>query len=275
LIGKSTSKYKPMLKSLIISMLLFLPQVKGQQQSVTADIFFLDLGIVIEPRTGNETYSHLVKAPVEDAVIRIKKIQSGAIYTTASKEALTSLDRLNNHMKELESELRLEIERLEKENTTLRTELVNFKQPKALNVSTINGEAQNQEHQNDFNQKIYTKGAIAYQKEDYKKCLEHFSALTLSRAKPKTRSNVLYWMGDAHQQIGDYANALIVLDLLLEDKSSKQKDDALAQKGLIYQKTGKTDLAKDTFSLLIHKYPKSEYVTLATLELNKSKSKQQ
>jgi len=144
-----------------------------------------------------------------------------------------------------------------------------------LNVSTINGEAQNQEHQNDFNQKIYTKGAIAYQKEDYKKCLEHFSALTLSRAKPKTRSNVLYWMGDAHQQIGDYANALIVLDLLLEDKSSKQKDDALAQKGLIYQKTGKTDLAKDTFSLLIHKYPKSEYVTLATLELNKSKSKQQ
>ena len=233
-----------MLKSLIISMLLFLPQVKGQQQSVTADIFFLDLGIVIEPRTGNETYSHLVKAPVEDAVIRIKKIQSGAIYTTASKEALASLDRLNNHMKELESELRLEIERLEKENTTLRTELVNFKQPKALNVSTINGEAQNQEHQNDFNQKIYTKGAIAYQKEDYKKCLEHFSALTLSRAKPKTRSNVLYWMGDAHQQIGDYANALIVLDLLLEDKSSKQKDDALAQKGLIYQKNRKDRFSK-------------------------------
>ena len=81
-------------KKLVLNIVLVLIVVpllmcKSQpSQAVEAEIFFLDLGIVIEPPTGKEAYSRLIEAPSQEIKIKIKKAESGAIYMAASQEML-------------------------------------------------------------------------------------------------------------------------------------------------------------------------------------------
>ena len=74
----------------------FLSIITAQSSTSISEVFFLDLGIVIEPSIGNESYNRLVKAPTEEIAFQIKKAPSGSVYMAATSEMLASLDRIND-----------------------------------------------------------------------------------------------------------------------------------------------------------------------------------
>ena len=71
----------------------------GAQESDLSEIFFLDLGIVIEPSKGSESYNRLVAKPSKEVSFKIKKVESGSVYMASSNELLATLDRINERTK--------------------------------------------------------------------------------------------------------------------------------------------------------------------------------
>lgn len=260
-----------------------------------SDIFFLDLGIVIEPVTGNEQYSRLVESPSEEVQFRINKIQSGAVYMATSQEMLGTLDRINLRIAALEQSFHSEMDRLRLENKELRGILATMQntrtlasiqppqvkevpavaeQPVEKNKPQPDVSADIPEHQPaprpKFDQSAYMAGVFAYQREDFSRALDHFSGLIIVDVSPRTRSNILYWMADAHQRLGENQQALILLESLLANGIGDRQDDALIQKGLLHRKLGEETLALQFFERLVDEYPTSEYVKLARMELKKA-----
>ena len=54
----------------------FLIGFLSAQESDLSEIFFLDLGIVIEPSKGSESYNRLVTKPSKEVSFKIKKIST-------------------------------------------------------------------------------------------------------------------------------------------------------------------------------------------------------
>ena len=290
----------------LFSLLIAVSLVCGQESS--SDVFFLDLGIVIKPKTGTETVSRAVTPPIDDANAKVSKIEGSTIYMATSSEMLASLDRINEQIRVIEESLKSKITSLEKKNRDLKTQVRDLNQrmesefsnvltyeesnskppieiPVPLtttafstpaiedlpietdfkhNKGNITGEPDG------FDEKKYIDGVIAYQREDYELCLKKFNQLHLDRSNRRTVSNILYWIADAHQQLGQYDQALQSLEKLSRSGYEQQMDDMLVQKGLIYQKIGSKDKAQKAFTLLVDSFPESEYVALAQLEINKN-----
>lgn len=272
--------------------------------ATTSDIFFLDLGIVIEPASGNETYSRLVANTSDEVKLKIKKVESGSVYMAASKEMLAALQRIQTRMDELEVSFRSEIHSLKDENSELRGMLAEFTRPPLtkpsrpgiditaveedlamLNEVTTFKETPTMKtvpkmkepkmikvvvKKPAFSTAVYMAGVIAYQKEDYKEAVRQFMTLDLSKTDISMAANILYWIADAHQQMGHYTTAINILDQLLRIPKSDRSDDALIQKGLLYRKTGQEELALEAFYTVVNQYPESDYLRLAQLELKKA-----
>ncbi len=117
-------------------------------------------------------------------------------------------------------------------------------------------------------------GVFAYQRENCKEALRHFTTIDLAGASQRTGENVLYWMADCFRTEGDYDSALILLDKLLIIENPSRAADALIQKGFIYREQGKPELAMIMFNDLVDEYPESDYVRLVTLEINKAEAYQ-
>jgi TolA-binding protein len=262
---------------------IFLIGLLNAQESDLSEIFFLDLGIVIEPAKGSEIYSRLVDKPSKEVSFKIKKVESGSVYMASSNELLTSLDRINDRIKNLESSLHSEINELRNENKQLRQDLsdiqelktqtmavaqqpeegfpvMNFGEIKEVSKETVN-----------FDHSAYMSGVFAYQREDYKIALKKFSSLALKDAPEKTADNILYWMADSYQQDKQYIKALELLNQITSN-GGLRIDDALIQKGLLHRKMGNETQALTAFTNVVSNYPKSEYLRLAQLELKKSDS---
>ena len=111
-------------------------------------------------------------------------------------------------------------------------------------------------------------GIFAYQREDYKDALEYFSKLNTSIASNKDKENIFYWMADSHQRLGQYDDALNLLEKIMEF-GDLRIDDALIKKGLLHRKLGDEDLALAAFNDVVLRHPNSEYLRLAQMELKK------
>ena len=98
----------------------FFSIITAQSSTSISEVFFLDLGIVIEPSIGNESYNRVVEAPTEEITFQIKKAQSGSVYMAASSEMLASLDRINDRITLLEKSFQQKIGGLQEENQNLR-----------------------------------------------------------------------------------------------------------------------------------------------------------
>jgi len=261
----------------------------AQETTPLSEIFFLDLGIVIEPSKGSETYSRLVQQPSQEVSFKIKKVESGSIYMASSKELLSTLSRINTRIERLESSFQTEMTALKQENVKLRHTLAeiqqspkNINRPKAivLEVPTRETEPLNEIVENlpltkstakpvaVFNHSTYMTGVFAYQREDYHVALNKFSELHLGDAPKKTAENILYWMADAYQQTGQYDKSLSLLNTITAT-GVLRIDDALVQKGLLHRKMGDENLAMIAFSDVVSQHPNSEYLRLAQLELKK------
>ena len=277
-----------------VTILFVVPSFAQERSSSTSlsEIFLLDLGIVIEPKTGRETYSRQIERPSEEVTFRIKKVQSGSVYMAASQELLGAIERINDRISDMETLFKKELMVLKAENHDLKTMLANLQpkmeEPEKPNMVTAQPDLQ---LENDvtvdvlpevnsilmeplppsktFNQRAYMAGVFAYQREDFASALEYFAKLHLELASMETADNVMYWTADAYQQAHDNQKALEVLNELLKNQNSDRIDDALVKKGLLHKKMGHLDLAMQAFSRIVNEYPNSEYNRLASMELKR------
>ena len=270
---------------------LFLMGGLSAQESDLSEIFFLDLGIVIEPSKGSEIYSRLVNKPSKEVTFKIKKVESGSVYMASSDELLTTLDRINERMEKLEASFNSEISELRNENNQLRQDLAGIQQ--ALTQPMIVSKNLSKENSLDkiletitpikiksvpkktvkFDHSAYMAGVFAYQREDYKTAIKKFSSLKIKYASEKTAENILYWMADSYQQNNQYMKALDLLSQITSN-GKLRIDDALIQEGLLHRKMGNEDAALMAFTNVVSNYPESEYIRLAQLEIKKSDSLQ-
>ena len=248
------------------------------QETPLSEIFFLDLGIVIEPEKGNESYSRLVSKPSEEVTFKIKKVESGSVFMSSSKELLATLDRINDRISKLEESFQTELGYLRDENKSLRESLASISLPRGnqlqpvISIQTPLKSFISQKENKpvpQFDKSAYMSGVFAYQKEDYKMALTYFTSVNINLAPEKTAENILYWMADAYQQSADYETALSLLNQITET-GKRRIDDALIQKGLLHRKMGQEDLAIAAFQDVVSLYPESEYLRLAQIELKKS-----
>jgi len=252
----------------------------AQNQESISDIFFLDLGIVIEPSDGSESYSRVVARTSDEVKFRVKKIQSGSVYMASSKEMMKTLDSIQEKVSSLDHSIRNDILSLKQENNELK-ELIaelkdSFLSPKPLQGAITRSVSPSKnvlfKTKAKFNTSIYMSGVFAYQREDYDTALEHFSSLNLDLAPPRTAENIMYWMADSYLQMDQYQNALQILEELLTRPGLNREADALVQKGLVYRKLGREAEALSAFSAIVTHHPTSEYAKLAGLELAKAEA---
>ena len=282
----------------------FLSIITAQSTASISEVFFLDLGIVIEPSVGNESYNRIVESPTEEVAIQIKKAQSGSVYMAASSEMLASLDRINDRITLLEKSFEQKIGGLQDENKILKDMMIEINI--GHNAVTIKPEQSMVENSVElltaskegpkpvdlksktplvsetielpisapvipsFNQQDYMAGVFAYQREDFPMALDYFSNLVLDKSTKDIINNVLYWMADSYQQIGDFNNALISLEKILIDPDSDHLDDALIKKGLLHRKLGQKEESLIVFNQLVNNFPKSEYAKLARMEIKRA-----
>ena len=257
------------------------------QESDLSEIFFLDLGIVIEPSKGSEVYNRLVTKPSKEVSFKIKKVESGSVYMASSNELLATLDRINERMKNIEASFNSEISELRDENNQLRQDLAGIQkvisQPTMVSKNNLEQKQYEKDRKinkpikikklsnkpQEFDQSAYMAGVFAYQREDYKVAIKKFSSLILKDAPKKTAENILYWMADSYQQDNQYTKALELLNQITSN-GKLRIDDALIQEGLLHRKMGNEDEAISAFTTIVLNYPKSEYLRLAELEIKKS-----
>ena len=282
----------------------FLSIITAQSSASISEIFFLDLGIVIEPSIGNESYNRIVEAPTEEIAFQIKKAESGSVYMAASSEMLASLDRINDRITLLEKSFQQKIGGLQKENQNLKDMLMEINSgPPAVPVEPGQSMVENPVELStaskedpkpmdtelktplvsetvelpvvtpeipSFSHQDYMSGVFAYQREDFPMALDYFSNLVLDKSTKDITNNVLYWMADSYQQLGDFNNALISLEKILEDPDSDHIDDALIKKGLLHRKLGQMEESLIVFNQLVNNFPRSEYAKLARMEIKRA-----
>ena len=261
-------------KSILKGLALFIVVSVNAQETPISEIFFLDLGIVIEPKKGTESYSRVISKTSKEKTFKIKKVESGSVYMASSKELLATLNRINDRITELESSFHTELGSLKKENRDLREALATISTQevyvsndlpikKAIITEISHKPAPK------FDRANYMSGVFAYQREDYKMALNYFTSVNIELAPDKTAENILYWMADAYQQSADYENALMLLNQIAIS-GNLRIDDALVKKGLVHRKRGEEQLALAAFNNVVVDHPNSEYVRLAQMELKKS-----
>ena len=282
--------------------LLFLINISSnifaQSNATISEVFFLDLGIVIEPSTGDEKYNRVVEAPSEEINFQVKKAKSGSIYMAASSEMLASLERINSRIEKLEISFQEKLFDLQKENQILKSMITDSnKRPKnpdeivinsnaneilsvkeepkeeqasALIASNTNNEKKPKKISNAFNRKDYMAGVFAYQQDKFQLAIKYFANLHLTNTNKNISDNIIYWMADSYQHLGDIDNAMIYLDLVLQNNNSDHIDDALIKKGLLHRKRGEIDQSLVIFNKLVNNFPKSEYAKLARMEIKRA-----
>jgi len=267
----------------------------GAQATPGSEIFFLDLGIAIEPSSGLENYSRTIDKPSEEVTFKVKKVESGSVYMASSEELIASLNRLNSRIEQLESSFNDEIVSIRQKNDNLQKMLadvsskltkqqIDFAASKnhsellttkasdtnQINISVLNISSNKKDA---FDRSLYMSGVFAYQSEDYGSALEKFSMLNFEELPNNTFENILYWMADSYQHTGQYKEAFGLLNKLTA-VGKNRIDDALIQMGLLHKKMGQDELAEAAFHDVVAFHPNSEYIRLAQMEINKDSIKQ-
>jgi len=272
------------LKKINYSILTYLMLISSPiiaQETPLSEIFFLDLGIVIEPAKGNESYSRVVDKPSEEVSFKIKKVESGSLLMASSKELLSTLDRVSSRLDNLEKSFQSEMEIMHEKNTelSLALEQLNNLNTDEEKINLVENEIPIIKNNTEkvskpkmeipiFNKAVYMTAVFAYQREDYQDALEYFSRLNTNVASNQEKENIYYWMADSHQHLGQYDEALILLENIMQF-GDLRIDDALVQKGLLHRKLGDENLALAAFNDVVSDHPESEYLRLAQMEIKK------
>ena len=272
-------------------------------QTNNSDIYFLDMGVAIEPKTGEEKIGRLTKPNsniIDKNIVSTKS--NGTVYMATTSEVFSSLDKVSNYVSDLEKSFDIKIRVLERENSKLRNQIVNLKQKlnaqfinldhdEILNIKPVTNNLDLAENNNidldmskedrpldkiinvsvdqiDFDESKYASGVISYNKEDYVHCIKFLKELSLLGINERTSGNVLLMLADSFEQVGRYKQAIRYLEKLSKLDTEKYSDLVLLKQGIIFRNIGMSDRAHSIFNKLVKNYPESEYATLAKEEIN-------
>ena len=268
-----------------------------------SDIYFLDMGIAIEPKNVVEKTARLTKSKADTFDKNIVRTKSnGAIYMATTSEVFSSLDKVSSHVSDLEKSFNTKIGFLERENSRLRNQVVNLKQKlnshfisldhkEILNIKPVNNDLDAFENNNidsdmikedrpldktinvpvdqiGFDESRYASGVISYNKEDYGQCIKYLNELSHLEINERTSGNILLMLADSFEQIGRYKQAINHLEKLSKLASEKYSDLVLIKQGIIFRKIGMNDRAYVAFKSLVENYPESQYTILAQEEIS-------
>ena len=290
-----------MLKTINILIIFSLVTVYCQTNS--ADVFFLDMGVAIEPKNGSEKSSRLIKQTVNTnnkKVVTSKTDRS--IYMATSSEMFSTLDKINDQVYAIEESFKSKLAVLEIENSRLRNQVVSLNQKlnseiinlsdkniidskpitevpmpiesNPISIDIIEADLPSDRAENiidetvGFDESIYTSGVIAYNNENYDQCIKYFKALSLKETNKRTSGNILLWLAESYEQIGRYKQALKSLNQLSKLGLDKYSDLVLIKQGIIYRNIGMNREAQELFITLVNIYPDSQYASLAKEEIN-------
>lgn len=104
-----------------VSLLISIVIAQQSSSSPTAsslgkDAFFLDLGVVIEPATGEEKVDRLISNPPEKISFLVDKKPSGSIYMASTKELHETLQSIHEKIAGLETSIHDEMIGLKEDN---------------------------------------------------------------------------------------------------------------------------------------------------------------
>ena len=287
---------------LLYSILIFLLTFCFSQIN-NSDIYFLDMGVAIEPKNDGEKTTRLAKP---NLIVGNKNMEStksnGAIYMATTSEVFSSLDKVSSHVSDLEKSFNTKIEVLERENSMLRNQIVNLKkklnsqfisldQKEILNIKPVTNELDligiknidlNMSREDGpldkttnvtidqigFDESKYASGVISYNKENYGQCIEYFKKLSLLEINERTSGNILLMLADSYEYLGRYKQAIKHLEKLSKLDSEKYSDLVLLRQGIIFRNIGMSSRAYGIFKTLVENYPESEYAILAQEEIN-------
>ena len=283
----------------IKTILIILLFSSGYSQLENEDIFFLDMGIMIEE-------SKLARSKNANQIIEKKNINTiknsngNSVYMATSSDMLTTITKMNNQISAIEESFKNKLQNLEIENSRLRNQVFDLSKKLSLNNNTemtdyvssikpkqdgsipkemhlisknINTQVQSPSdlsRNNDlkyFDESIYNDGIIAFNNENYNLCIKYFESMPLSDVDIRRANNVLLCLSESYENINRYKKALNSLDKVNDLNSNKYIDLVLIKKGIIYKKVGLPKEAKKLFTRLLEKYPKSQYFSLAKEEL--------
>ena len=272
-------------------------------QTNSADVFFLDMGVAIEPKNGSEKSSRLIKQTVNTnnkKVVTSKTDRS--IYMATSSEMFSTLDKINDQVYAIEESFKSKLATLKIENSRLRNQVVSLNQKlnseiinlsdkniidskpitevpmpiesNPISIDIIEADLPSDRAENiidetvGFDEAIYTSGVIAYSNENYDQCIKYFKALSLKETNKRTSGNILLWLAESYEQIGRYKQALKSLTQLSKLGLDKYSDLVLIKQGIIYRNIGMNREAQELFITLVNIYPDSKYASLAKEEIN-------
>ena len=271
----------------------------GYSQLENEDIFFLDMGIMIEE--SKLAHSKSANQIIEKKNINtIKNNNGNSVYMATSSDMLTTITKMNNQISAIEESFKNKLQNLEIENSRLRNQVFDLSKklsldnniemtdyvssikpkqdgsiPKEMHLISKNINTQVQSpsdlsRNNDlkyFDESIYNDGIIAFNNENYNLCIKYFESMPLSDVDIRRANNVLLCLSESYENINRYKKALNSLDKVNDLNSNKYIDLVLIKKGIIYKKVGLPKEAKKLFTRLLEKYPKSQYFSLAKEEL--------
>ena len=271
-------------------------------QSEGRDIFFLDMGIAIEPQKGTDKTSRLIKqsSNIESKNIVRNKV-GRSIYMAATSEVFSSLDKINNQVENIENAFASKLLALEIENSKLRDQVNSLNQKMNSEIINLDNEninlnmpieiasdpveiSQNVTDMVDvdlpsdklekfiisstvFDMELYTKGVILYNDEQYDKCINYLQSLSLDGVSKRTSSNILILLAESYENMGRNKQALNCLQKLSELNIDKYSDLVLIKQGIIYRNIGMKDEAKEFFQTILNTFPSSKYVSFAQEEI--------
>tara|TARA_Y100000748_G_scaffold48748_1_gene37179 strand:+ start:159 stop:1034 length:876 start_codon:yes stop_codon:yes gene_type:complete len=280
--------------------LIFLSYICAQTGE--QDVFFLDMGVAIEPKNSAEKTSWLIKhnSNVESKNI-VRNKEGRSIYMAATSEVFSSLDKINDQVTEIEKAFSSKLLSLEIENSRLRdqinnlnhkmnSEIINLKyeninstkleyiDPDPIEISSnvagmIDVDLPSDKMENSarvssvFDMGVYTKGMILYNNEQYDECIKHLKSLSLDGINKRTFSNILLLLADSYENIGRYKQALNCLHKLSELDIDKYSDLVLINQGIIYRDIGMEYEAQVVFQKILNSFPNSKYISLAQEEI--------
>ena len=286
-----------------INILIIFSLVSVYCQTNSADVFFLDMGVAIEPKNGSEKSSRLIKQTVNTNNKKIVTSKTDrSIYMATSSEMFSTLDKINDQVYAIEESFKSKLATLKIENSRLRNQVVSLNQKlnseiinlsdkniidskpitevpmpiesNPISIDIIEADLPSDRAENiidetvGFDEAIYTSGVIAYSNENYDQCIKYFKALSLKETNKRTSGNILLWLAESYEQIGRYKQALKSLNQLSKLGLDKYSDLVLIKQGIIYRNIGMNREAQELFITLVNIYPDSQYASLAKEEIN-------
>lgn len=120
-------------------------------------------------------------------------------------------------------------------------------------------------------EQIYRDALTKYHRQSYLAALDDFKRLTAYGKNERLKASAQYYAGACYFAVGLMIPADQELTQIAQYKDSDKLDDALALRGILYEKQGRLPEARGVFESLIHQYPNSEYVTVATRFLQRAR----